>query len=37
VPYWHLKVLHQVRTNHLIQDQEQEKPATEWNVRQGHC
>jgi hypothetical protein len=29
VPYWHLKVLLQVRTNHLIQDQEQEKPATE--------
>ena len=25
VPYWHLKVLDQERTNHLIQDQEQEK------------
>jgi hypothetical protein len=29
VPYWHLKVLGQDRTNHLIQDQEQEIPASE--------
>ena len=28
VPYWHLKVLDQERTNHLVQDQEQEIPAT---------
>jgi hypothetical protein len=33
VPYWHLKVLDQERTNHLVQDQEQEIPATERNVR----
>jgi hypothetical protein len=29
VPYRHLKVLDQERTNHLVQDQEQEIPATE--------
>jgi hypothetical protein len=28
VPYWHLKVLDQERTNNLVQDQEQEIPAT---------
>ena len=28
VPYQHLKVLDQERANHLIQDQEQEIPAT---------
>ncbi len=34
VPYWHLKVLDQERTNHLVQDQEQEIAATE---RNGKC
>ena len=41
VPYLHLKeldqerkVLDQERTNDLVQDQEQEIPATEYNVRQ---
>ncbi len=29
VPYLHLKKLDQARTDHLIQDPEQEKPATE--------
>ena len=33
VPYRHLKVLDQERTNHLIQDQEQEKSATERNEK----
>ena len=33
VPYLHLKVLDQERTNHLVQDQEQEIPATERNER----
>ncbi len=28
VPYWHLKLLDQERTYHLVQDQEQEIPAT---------
>ena len=31
MPYRHLKVLDQERTNYLIQDQEQEIPATERN------
>jgi hypothetical protein len=29
VPYRHIKVLDQERTNHLVKDQEQEIPATE--------
>ncbi len=33
VPYRHLKVLDQERTNHLVQDQEQEIPATERNKK----
>ena len=33
VPYRHLKVLDQERTNYLIQDQEQEKSATERNEK----
>ncbi len=36
VPYRHLKVLDQERTNHLVQDQEQEIPATERNETWGH-
>jgi hypothetical protein len=31
MPYWHLKILDHERTHHLIQDQEQEIPATERN------
>jgi hypothetical protein len=33
VPYRHLKVLDQERTNYLIQGQEQEKSATERNEK----
>jgi hypothetical protein len=33
VPYRHLKVLDQERTNHLIQDQDQEILATERNEK----
>jgi hypothetical protein len=33
VPYRHLKVLDQERTNHLVQDQEQEISATERNEK----
>jgi hypothetical protein len=33
VPYRHLKVLDQERTNHLIQDQEQEITAMERIVK----
>ena len=33
VPYRHFKVLDQERTNHLIQDQEHDKSATERNEK----
>ncbi len=36
VPYRHIKVFDQERTNDIVQDIEQEIPATEWNEKWGH-